>query len=223
MGRKFVAIVRKDLLLEVRGKDMGVSMGAFALMVVLTFAFLVKPAGGQSSRMFPGLLWLVFLFSGMLAIGRGFEHEERDDALAGLLAAPGDRVGIYLAKVAVAFLFMVTVEGATFPVLAALFHEVVRGAVWQIGLVFALGTLGLVGTGTLFSAMAAHTRAGPVLIPVLMLPFSVPVLLMAVEGTAAILHAGPGGGPWPWLHALMAYDAGFLALPLVLSEYVWEV
>jgi heme exporter protein B len=223
MARKYWAIVRKDLLIEVRSKDMWVTMAAFVLMVVFVFGFAIDPYRVRLAPVFPGLVWLAFLFAGTLAMGRGFEHEVHEDALTGLLVAPGDRLAIYLAKLSVALLFMVTVEVLTLPVFFALFNQTLSGSVWDLGLTLGLGALGFVGTGTLFGAIAANTRQGQVLIPVLMLPFASPVLIMAVEATTGVLGTAQVGSPWAWIHALMGYDVLFLALPLVLYEYVWEV
>jgi heme exporter protein B len=223
VGRKYWAIVQKDLLLELRGKDMWVTMAAFVVMVVFLFGFAVDPFRVRLAPVFPGLIWLAFLFAGTLAMGRGFEHEVQQDALTGLLVAPGDRLAIFLAKLTVAFLFLGSVEVVTLPLFFALFNQAVRGSLGTLGLILALGALGFVGTGTLFGAMAANTRAGQVLVPVLMLPFATPVLIMAVEATTGVLGVGRVGSPWAWIHALMAYDTLFLALPLLLYEYVWEV
>lgn len=209
--------------MEVRGKDIWVTMAAFVVMVVFLFGFAIDPYDTNLRPVFPGVLWLGYFFAGMLAIGRGFEHEAQQDALTGLLAAPGDRLAIFLAKLTTAFLFMVTVEIGTIPIFFALFNQPLSGSVWDLGLILALGALGFVGTGTLFGAIAANTRSGNVLLPVLMMPFTVPVLIMAVEATSGILRVVPSINPWPWMHALMAYDVMFLALPLVLYDYVWEV
>jgi heme exporter protein B len=223
VGSKYWAIVWKDLRLEVRGKDTWVTMAAFILMVAFVFGFGVDPYRVPVRPVFPGLLWLSYLFSGTLTMGRGFEHEVQDDALTGLLVAPGDRLAIFLAKLTVHFLFLVSVEILTIPVFLALFNQALTGAWGVLGLILVLGALGFVGPGTLFSAMAANARAGSVLVALLMVPFSVPALVMAVEATTAAMHVAAVGSPWGWIHALMAYDALFLGLPLLLYEMVWEV
>jgi heme exporter protein B len=223
VGRKFWAILAKDIQLEIRGKETWVTMVAFAMMVALLFGIAVNPLRVHLERVFPGVLWVSYLFAGMLGIGRGFEHEARDDALVGLLVAPGDRLAIFLAKLAVAFLYMFTMELVLLPIFLVLLGQGVAGALWLVVVTLALGTAGFVGVGTLFAAVAANTRSGSVLLPVLLVPFGVPVLILATQATGGILNAfTPPVSPWPWLHALMAYDAVFLGLPLVLYEFIWE-
>jgi heme exporter protein B len=224
MGRKYWAIVQKDIRMELRAKDMWVTMVAFVLMVGLLFGFAISPYQVNLTPVFPGILWLSFLFAGMLAVGRGFAHEAEEEALLGLMAAPGDRLAIFAAKVTTAFLFMVAMEVVMSPVLFALMNQGWHGSLPTYLLTLALGTLGFASVGSLFAAIAANSRGGSVLLPVLMAPFAGPVVIFAVEATAGILGTDPrSGGPWPWLHALMAFDALFVALPLLLYEYIWEV
>lgn len=224
MGRKFWAIVIKDARLEFRGKDIWVTMAAFVIMVALLFGLAINPYTTHLGAVFPGILWLSFLFAGMLAVGRGFEHEAENDALVGLMAAPGDRLAIFAAKLVMAFLFMFSVDLVLSPVVFAFMNQPLPGSLALYVLVLALGALGFVSVGTLFGAMAAQTRAAQVLIPVMLAPFAGPVVIFGVQATNAVLHvSSTAGGPWPWIYALIAYDVVFLALPLLLYDYVWEV
>lgn len=224
MGRKFWAILAKDIRLEFRGKDIWVTMAAFVVMVALLFGLAINPYTTALRPVFPGILWLSFLFAGMLAVGRSFEHETENDALLGLMVAPGDRLAIFAAKLTSAFLFMFSVDLVLSPVVFAFMNQPFSGSLGQYSLVLALGSIGFVSVGTLFGAMAAQTRAAQVLIPVMLAPFAGPVIIFGVEATSAILNPVRNGlGPWPWMYALIAFDVVFLALPLLLYEYVWEV
>jgi heme exporter protein B len=224
MGRKYWAIVAKDIRLEFRGKDIWVTMAAFVVMVALLFGLAIDPYTTRLKPVFPGILWLSFLFAGMLAVGRGFEHETENEALLGLMVAPGDRLAIFAAKLTTAFVFMFTVDLVLSPVVFAFLNEPFSGSLVDYILVLALGSVGFVSVGTLFGAMAAQTRAAHVLIPVMLAPFAGPVVIFGVEATSAILRSGgAGAAPWPWVYALIAFDVVFLALPLLLYEYVWEV
>lgn len=217
-----MAVVWKDLALEARSKDVGLAMPAFVLMVVFLFAFALTGNQQDLRPLFPGILWMSFLFAGMLGIGRSFYHEVPEDALLGLILAPGGRTPIFLAKVAVALLFMLGTEVVASPVFFALFGVPWTGHWGLFGLVLGLGALGFAGVGVLLGAIAANIRSGDVLVPLALAPLEVPVIITAVQATAAIL-ATPMGQPWPWIHGLMAYDAIFLALPLVVYEFLWEV
>lgn len=220
--RKFWVILDKDIRLELRTKDMWVTMMAFVLMIIFLFAFAVGTSRVNMTGVFPGILWMAFLFGGMISIGRTFSREVPEDTLSGLILAPGDRMAIFLAKVMTAFLFMMMMEVVASPIFFVLFNEPWTGAWGLYLLVLILGTIGFVGVGTLLAAMSAHLRSGEIILPVLLVPLEVPVMITAVQATTAVLSRPPGN-PWLWLHGLMAYDAIFLALPLVIYEYLWEV
>ncbi len=201
---------------------MWVTMMAFVIMIVFMFAFAVDAGQVRLSLVFPGILWMAFLFAGMIGISRTYAHEVPEDTLTGLILAPGDRMAIFLAKLTTAFLFMMGMELIATPIFFALFNEPWNGAWGSLLLVLALGALGIVELGTLLSAISANLKSGEMIFTMLMFPFEIPVLITTVEGTHAILSQ-PAGNPWLWLHGLMAYDAIFLALPLLLYDYLWEV
>lgn len=197
-------------------------MMAFVLMVILMFGFAVDPTRGRLADVFPGILWMSFLFSGMLGIGRTFAREQPEETLSGLILAPGDRMAIFAAKLTASFLFMLGMEVVSSPVFFVLFNEPWNGQWALYGLTLSLGALGFVGVGTLLSAISVNVRAGDMLFPVLVVPLELPVLITAVQATTAIL-AAPPGNPWLWLKGLIAYDVIFTALPLLVYEYLWEV
>lgn len=210
------------MLLELRTKDTWVGMLAFVVMVIFLFAFAFGTDRSQVRQTFSGILWLAFLFAGILGVGRTYHHEMPEEALVGLMLAPGERTWIVVAKMSVAFCFMFGLELVASPLFFILLNQPWTGR-WAAYLAaLALGAWGFVGVGTLLSALAANVRSGEALLPLLLVPLEIPVLITAVEATRAIL-ATPPGNPWGWLEGLLAYDVIFLALPLVLYDYLWEV
>jgi heme exporter protein B len=86
-----------------------------------------------------------------------------------------------------------------------------------------LATIGIVAVGTLFSAMAVNTRMAELLLPMLSLPFFVPVLLNAAQATTRVLGGRPAAEAWPWLRIIIAFDIVFvvactMAFPYTLEE-----
>jgi heme exporter protein B len=158
-------------------------------------------------------------FAGVLGLGRAFARERDRRTLDGLLLAPVDRSALYLAKVITSIASMLVVEVVALPAFVGLFNLVVDLPLLVLALV--LGTIGLAGVGTLFAAIAAHTRAREVLLPLLLFPVQVPVILATVKSTGAAIRM-PGVDPpevGQWLGLLVAYDALFVALSIVLFEY----
>ncbi len=197
-------------------------MTAFGVMVVFLFAFALETNRVRLAPVFPGILWMAFLFAGIIGLGRTYAHEVPEDALTGLALAPGDRMAIFLAKLTTALLFMLSMEIVTTPLFFAFFSEPWDGQWILFGMTLVLGALGIVELGVLLSAISANLRSAEIIFTLLLFPLEIPVLITTVEASTAILSK-PMADPWLWLHGLMAYDVIFFALPLLLYEYLWEV
>ena len=85
-----------------------------------------------------------------------------------------------------------------------------------------LGTLGLITVGTLFSAMAVNTRGREAILPLLVMPVSIPVMIAAVKVTQSAFAGGWAEGTGPWVLLMVAYDALFLLVAIATFPYVTE-
>jgi heme exporter protein B len=215
-------LVWKDLLVEARGRETVLAGAVFALLVLVIFNFAFDLRVENVAAVAPGVLWVTVTFAGVLSLGRAFARERDQNTLDGLLLAPLDRSALYLAKVITSVLSMLIVEAVALPVFIGMFNLVVDLPLLVLALV--LGTLGLAGVGTLFAAIAAHTRAREVLLPLLLFPIQVPVILATVKSTGAAIRV-PGLDPpdvGQWLGLLVAFDALFLGLSVLLFDYAIE-
>ncbi len=218
--RKIGAIVWKDIVAELRTKEMFSAMFVFAVLVIVvfTFAFDLRVSGERVRQVVPGALWVAFIFSGILGLSRAFVAEKDQGCLEGLLLAPVDHTAIYFGKMISTVLFMLVVEALMLPVFTAFFGV----NLFDLGLILVilLGTLGFAGVGTILSAMTAQTRAREVLLPILLLPVAAPVLIAAVKATAGILDGLPLSDLVRWLELLVAFDLLFPAVAFMTFDYV---
>ncbi len=220
--RQLRALIWKELLVEARGRESVLAGGVFALLVLVIFNFAFDLRVTDVAAVAPGVLWVTVTFSGILSLGRAFARERDRRTLDGLLLAPVDRSALYLAKLVGSLVSMLVVEVVALPAFIGLFN--LRVDLPLLCLALVLGTIGLAGVGTLFAAIAAHTRAREVLLPLLLFPIQVPVILATVKATGAAIHV-PGLDPpevGQWLGLLVAFDALFLSLSVVLFEYAIE-
>lgn len=219
LGR-VATILWKDLISELRTKQMLTSMLVFALLVTIIFSFAIEPMSVDMIALAPGLLWVAFCFSGILGLNRSFALEKARNSLEGLMLTPVDWSGIYVAKMLGNFVFLSVVELVVLP----LFWVLSNLSVFPLGLVLIvpLGTLGFVAAGTLFAAMTVNTRAREVMLPVLLLPVSVPVIVAAVRSTAAVMAGGSLAHTANWVQLLVACDVVFIVLSVLIFEYVIE-
>jgi heme exporter protein B len=221
-SRQLRALIWKELLVEARGRETVLAGAVFALLVLVIFNFAFDLRVEDVASVAPGVLWVTVTFSGVLSLGRSFARERDRRTLDGLLLAPMDRSALYLAKVAASVASMLVVEAVAVPVFVALFN--LRVDLPLLVLALMLGTLGLAGVGTLFAAMAAHSRAREVLLPLLLFPIQVPVILATVKSTGAAIHVAGIDPPdvTQWLGLLVAFDALYLGLSVVLFDYAIE-
>lgn len=217
---KMWTLFLKDLWLEARQRDMGVLMIAFAIMETFLFGFALDSRGRMQVSEVAGILWMGFLFAGMLGIVRLFGRETREDVMAGMAMAPGGRLPVVMAKMGVAWLFCAATAIIATSVDVAVFQVPGTQISFAVVVVMLLGALGVASVGTLLSSVSLNLSGHEVLLPVLTMPFLVPVAITGMEATRAVWT---GGRPWPWIHALMAYDVVFMVLPLLLYEFLWEV
>jgi heme exporter protein B len=219
--RKVFAIVAKDVVAELRTREMFSSMFVFSLLVILIFNFTFDLRAENQRTLAPGVLWVSIAFAGMLGLSRSFIMEKDRGSMEGLLLTPVDRSAIFLGKMLGNVLFITAVEVIILPIFMVLFNLSAGDLPLVVGVVL-LGTIGFAGVGTLFSAMAIHTRAREVLLPVLLFPVVIPVMLAAVKLTAAILDRLPLADVQNWLSLLVAFDLIFMALAFMLFDYVVE-
>ena len=216
-----MVIVWKDLLLELRSKDLVVSIVVFGLLVVIVFNFALNNTPGMSEELAPGILWAAFAFSAILAMNRAFVRDQEQGGLEGLLISPVSRDAIFLGKALTSLIFMLLVEAVLLPVYAVMLDF--SALSWYLLLTIFLGTLGFAVVGTLFSAMSVQTRSREIMLPVLFFPVLLPVIIAAVEASTRAVGGETFIGLGRWLPLIGVFDAIFLVIcPWVFSFVVEE-
>ena len=214
-------VTRKDLLIEVRSKEILFTTLFFALACVLVFAFGFVREGRPVPDAASGILWIAIAFSGTLALGRAFERERQSETLRALMMAPVERPALYLGKLVGVLMLLLAVEAVTVPLVSLLFQApLFDHPALMLGLLIA-GTIGFAAVGTLFAAMLVRARSRDVLLPILLYPITIPVIIAGVRGTAALLQP-EADEPMAraWLAMLTFFDVVFVTLALWTFEQV---
>ena len=221
-ARRAWIVVWKDLTIEGRSKETLNALLFFSLLLLFLFQFALGPDRERLASVLPGLLWLGFILSGLLGLGRTFVGERENDCWDGLRLAPGDKSAIYLGKLAGNLLLMLLVETTLLALFAVFFNVDIGPAVPGLALVVGLGTIGLAAIGTLFAAMTAQVRARELLFPVLLLPVQVPILLGTVKATEAVLLGEPLGAVAHWLRLLAAADVVYVTIGVLTFDFILD-
>ncbi|MDE3153484.1 MAG: heme exporter protein CcmB [Acidobacteriota bacterium] len=213
--RTALLVMRKDLTVEVRSREILYTTLFFAVSCILVFAFAFVKEGEVLGDAAAGILWIAISFAGTLALGRTFERERHAETLRALMLAPVERSAIYVGKLLGILLLLFAAELVLVPLVALLFSAALFSRpVLLVGLL-AAGTLGFAAVGTLFAAMLVRARSRDVLLPVLLYPITIPVIIAGVRGTALLLQPNVDQAMVVmWLSLLFAFDVVFLTLSL---------
>ncbi len=215
-------IARKDLTVEFRNRSAFFSAAIFAVLSATIFFFAWDPTAVGPGDLAPGVLWVIFTFSGLLGLHRSFGAESADRAIDGLLVAPIEREAIFLGKAIGNLVFVLGVQILTIPAVGLLYQVPLLGIAWPLAGIALLAAIGLVVVGTLFSAMTVNTRFAELLLPVLSLPFFVPIVIAAAQATARLLSGRPVSEVSGFLQLLAAFDLVFVAACTVAFPYILE-
>jgi heme exporter protein CcmB len=214
-------VVRKDLMVEARSKEILFTTLFFAASCVLVFAFGLVREGRPHHDVAAAILWIAIAFAGTLALGRAFERERQNETLRALFLAPVDRPAIYVGKLAGILSLMLAVETILVPLVSLMFQARLLGRPFLMVPLLVAGSVGFAAVGTLFAAMLVRARSRDVLLPVLLYPITVPVIIAGVRGTAALLQPEADiAMARAWLMMLTFFDVVFITLSLWTFEPV---
>ena len=224
-ARQIWAILRKDIVLELRTKEMLISMFIFVMltMVIFNYAFAAEktdltPFGG-------GMLWVAFTYTSLLGLNRSFSHEKDENCLEGLLLSPMDRSYVFVAKVLGNLLFISIIELVTVPIFTVFFiryNYAPNLLIFLAGLF--LGSVAISTVGTFLATITVNTRISDMLFPILALPIMMPALTSIVIISGATM-AGPITGITAdqigaALQFLLGYDIVFLVVGYGIYDFV---
>jgi len=216
---KVWAIIKKDIVTELRTKELFSSMLVFALLVIVIFNFAFGFSVDLLDLAAPAMLWISFIFAGVLGLSRSFALEKEGSAIIGMLLTPTDRSLIYAGKMISNTIFVFIVGLITVLMFILFFNYGLTTLVPLIPVIF-LGSVGFVSVGTLFSAMAINTKLREVLLPILLFPIIIPVIVSAVKLSEQVLDGNSLFAASFSLKLLVSFDIIFLTACTVVFEYV---
>ena len=220
--RAILALVWKDLVIEARTRELVTAMSLVAFLTIVIMSLALGPSPSVVAGAAPAILWVTVAFAATLGLARSQALERERQAFYALLLAPVDRGTLYLGKCAANLLLVLALQGVVLVTCAVVVNADVGRRAALVAAPFALGAVGFTAAGTLLGAMTVTTRLREVLLPILLLPITLPVILVSLAAISAILQgAGPSALAGP-LGTLAAFDVIFLVLGMWLFEYVVE-
>ena len=213
--------LRKDLRLEWRSRDAINGMLFFALLVVVVFSLAFDPTAAVSRQIAGGILWVALLFATVTALNQSWTRDQSNQVLEAQRMAPSPASALFLGKALANLIFVLVVEAILAPIFVIFYNLHVLGNAWLLALILPLGTWALVVNGTFFAALGLRTRNRELLLPLLLLPISLPALLEMVQATTGVLTAELDPLQIKsWITQLAGYDIIFTTVCLLLFDTV---
>ncbi|HEV7529510.1 MAG TPA: heme exporter protein CcmB [Solirubrobacteraceae bacterium] len=223
MRRTVGALLRKELLVELRTLESVPGMSLFAVTTFVVFHFALQRSSVDGD-LAAGILWVTLLFAAILGINRLFVADADQGGFDGFLLAPVERTAMLVAKALALLAYLLVLELVAVPAFALLLLGPSLGqAMPDLLGVLALGDLGIAAIGTLVAALAVRTRARDLLGPLLALPLLVPIVIGGARATSPLLALGHAGEPpGRWLLTLGLYDLVFGLIAYALFDFLLE-
>jgi heme exporter protein B len=220
------ALLRKELLVELRTLESVPGMSLFALSTFVVFHFALN-RGSVEGDLAAGILWVTLLFAAILGVNRLFVADADQGGFDAFLLAPVDRSAMFVAKALTLLAYLAVLELIAVPAFGLLLLGPSLGPALP-GLVatLALADVGVAVIGTLVAALAVQTRARDLLGPLLALPLFVPIVIGASHASSPLLvqahRGGVGGPPLRWLLTLGLYDLVFGLIAYAVFDFLLE-
>jgi len=220
---QIAAIIIKDFRIEIKTKEILSSMLLFALLTVVMMGFAFNIRQEIIEEVLPGLIWIIFLFAGVLGLNKSFINERKNDCLDGISLAAGNPIIIFIAKVISNFIFLLITEAIILPIFFILFNIDAPQSLGMLIFIIFLGAFGFASIGTFLAALTAHTRNSAMFLPIILFPLLVPLFLGLLQVTKGLL-SGVLVSHWSlWLKVVVVFDLVYLVVPILLFDYLLEV
>ena len=218
----FYTLVRKDLLLEFRTKEIIIPMFTFGLAIILIFSLSFNASQEINHTFSPGLLWIIILFVSSLGLHRMFVLEKEFDAFTLNLAAPIDRGTIFISKVVSGTILLLIAEIMIIPPFV-LFMNLSIPSNWPIMmLILIIGDLGIMSIGAIISGLSMRAKLSEILFPILFFPLVSPHLIACVKATNYWFKGIPFINWQSWVYLIITFFIIFFLVGFMIFDFIAE-
>ncbi len=212
------SLIHKDLVVEYRSRQVFVTTLFFGLLVLVVGNFALL-SGEQYSLIAHGVLWISFLFSGLLFLNHIMSSEKEESTISALLISPASPGQIFLGKMLAAFLFLIGLELVLFPVFHLLFNFpfTVNSLLLFVVIIFA--AIGYCSLGVLLSTMSLSVKNREIILSVILFPILIPLLIASVKCSLILMNDMKMDAFYTWFKFLVAFDVIYVVLSY--HSYFW--
>lgn len=204
-------VIKKDIITEYRTKEVINAALVFALMLVIVFSFTLEAGLGLEKKISGGIFWITVTFAGILSFNKTIGTETDNGNFQALMLAPVDRSAVFFGKVISNMLFLLLVEIILIPLFLVFYNVMIINHPLMVAVII-LCTYAYSLIGTLFSIVSVRTSSREIMLPILFLPFMVPVIIAAVLATNVFITGGEIYYSYNWIKLTAVFDIIFTAV-----------
>lgn len=221
--KRFLLLLRKDLTIELRGREMLYSLGTLSLLIAVFFSVGIQNAFIEPkaiSRILPTLICISFVFAATLTISRSLAYESDTDAFGGLSCAGIPLCLLYASKVVVnSLLCLASFLVISTTLVGLLGINTPGGFSSSLFIVGGLVSVAYSALAVLMCSMVLSTKLRDLLLPLILFPMLFPLFFAGHELIALAIAAEPLADA-PWLSLLVLIDLIYLGLGSHLFRFV---
>lgn len=218
MINRVIALLRKDILLELRQKH--TFYGILLYVAATIFVLYLSIENGLEANVWNGLFWVIQLFICVNAVAKSFLQEGRGRMLYFYsIVSP---VEFVVAKIIYNILLMIMMSLISLALFSLFLGNPVQNALWFTGIVV-LGGASISIVFTLMSAIAAKAQQNAALMAILGFPVILPQLLLLMRfSKAAFASVFREGAVLQLAMLIIGLDILVMALAVILFPYLWK-
>jgi heme exporter protein B len=215
-------IIEKDVIMELKSKEVVTSMLIFSLLVVIVFSFIFEPGAEYKLDLVSGILWMAITFSGILGLNKSMMNEITGGNLNALLLAPVDRSAVFFGKVFSNFIMLVAMEIITLPVFMVFYNVNIFANSLIPVIVILLGTYGFSVLGTFFALLSVKSKTREIMLPLLLLPVMIPIILASIQSLNIFIKTEDFSDALKWINLIIGFDVIFTAVIFAIFDFIVE-
>ena len=210
----FISLLKKELFIEFRSREVILSMLIFGLSIILAFAFTTNVSKIIVLNYAPGMFWIMILFVTTLGVHRSFTYEKNFDAFSLLISAPIDRGLIYLSKWISGTIFLTVME---IIIIIPFFKFLLLDLPSNFILFSAI-----MSVASLVAGISMRANLSEVLVPILFFPLVSPVIIAATKISSGVLFGDPYQLWQIWLLIIVSVIVIFPLAGYTLFDFITE-
>ena len=202
------SLFKKDIKLEFRSLSTILITIVFTALIVVLFNIAFPFGVAQKNEIISIIIWVVFLFSSLIVSSGMIELDTKNNSLELILMYRIKSEIYFLSKILSVFTILSIVQVTIFSLFYVLFQLSFQNP--AIIFVAILTNIGISSITVILGILSVRNNLNQNILSILVIPFTLPYLLGAVEVTNQLTESGNINNILNSIYAIVAFDVIFL-------------